>query len=232
MWSSSATRKYVGNVAAEGRPERVVSCNVDFVGRLCPVAAWKSNSADLGKLTQTIQTPERSQIAAGDHRSPEEPHQMPGRTASSDPPTGHLLPTSNLPQQVTSVASAASDITPLNLKHKVGTIWEYSFNLTGAYFNTLNEAAASGSMFEGKNCLGGRLRRQTAVDDIKGEVPVHPIRVPTPAIDPTTGRHAVQEANDNARHLRSDLGEFRLSSQPTSYVYTRMSSTAPLTPKR
>ncbi|KAG9047855.1 3-oxoacyl-[acyl-carrier-protein] synthase [Tulasnella sp. UAMH 9824] len=36
MWSSAATRKYVENVAAEGRPERVASYDVTFVGMVLP----------------------------------------------------------------------------------------------------------------------------------------------------------------------------------------------------
>ncbi|KAG8960500.1 3-oxoacyl-[acyl-carrier-protein] synthase, partial [Tulasnella sp. 425] len=36
MWSSAATRKYVENVAAEGRAERVASYDVTFVGMVLP----------------------------------------------------------------------------------------------------------------------------------------------------------------------------------------------------
>ncbi|KAG8968299.1 3-oxoacyl-[acyl-carrier-protein] synthase [Tulasnella sp. 419] len=36
MWSSAATRKYVENVAAEGRPARVASYDVNFVGMVLP----------------------------------------------------------------------------------------------------------------------------------------------------------------------------------------------------
>ena len=36
MWSSAATRKYVETMAAQGRPERVSSYNVNFVGMVLP----------------------------------------------------------------------------------------------------------------------------------------------------------------------------------------------------
>ena len=36
MWSSAATRKYVETIAAQGRPERVSSYSVDFVGMVVP----------------------------------------------------------------------------------------------------------------------------------------------------------------------------------------------------
>ena len=56
--------------------------------------------------------------------------------------------------QVTAVTSISSDKIPLlHLKHKVGSTWEYSNNLTGVYLDILHEIATSGTTFKDKNTL-------------------------------------------------------------------------------
>jgi fatty acid synthase subunit beta len=55
---------------------------------------------------------------------------------------------------VTPVTSISSDKIPLlHLKHKVGTNWEYSSNLTSVYLDILHEIATLGTTFKDKNAL-------------------------------------------------------------------------------
>jgi len=71
---------------------------------------------------------------------------------------------------VTSVTSITSDKTPLlHLKRKVGTTWEYSSNLTGAYLDILHEIATSGTSFKDKNALlTGVGKGSIGVEIVKG----------------------------------------------------------------
>ncbi|KAI0918227.1 hypothetical protein AcV7_007029 [Taiwanofungus camphoratus] len=56
--------------------------------------------------------------------------------------------------QVSGITSVTADKVPLlHLKHKVGTTWEYSSNLTGVYLDILHEIATSGMTFKDKNAL-------------------------------------------------------------------------------
>ncbi|KAF8271214.1 fatty acid synthase [Lactarius quietus] len=56
--------------------------------------------------------------------------------------------------QISGIASVSADKIPLlYLKRRVGTQWEYSSNLTGVYFDVLNEIATSGTTFKDKNAL-------------------------------------------------------------------------------
>ena len=71
---------------------------------------------------------------------------------------------------VTPVTSITSDKIPLlHLKRKVGTTWEYSSNLTGAYLDILHEIATSGTSFKDKNALlTGVGRGSIGVEIVKG----------------------------------------------------------------
>ncbi len=54
---------------------------------------------------------------------------------------------------VRSLRKAPDNRPLLHLKRRVGTQWEYSSNLTGVYFDVLNEIATSGTTFKDKNAL-------------------------------------------------------------------------------
>jgi fatty acid synthase subunit beta len=55
------------------------------------------------------------------------------------------------------------------LKHKVGTNWEYSSNLTGVYLDILHEIATSGTTFKDKNALlTGVGKGSIGVEVVKG----------------------------------------------------------------
>jgi fatty acid synthase subunit alpha len=66
--------------------------------------------------------------------------------------------------------SVSADKVPLlHLKHKVGTSWEYSSNLTGVYLDILLEIATSGTMFKDKNAsLTGVGKGSIGVEILKG----------------------------------------------------------------
>ncbi|OBZ77097.1 hypothetical protein A0H81_03485 [Grifola frondosa] len=59
----------------------------------------------------------------------------------------------------------------LHLKHKVGTNWEYSSNLTGVYLDILHEIATSGTTFKGKNALLTRVGKSRDHRVLPGHFP-------------------------------------------------------------
>ncbi|KAH8822971.1 fatty acid synthase [Flagelloscypha sp. PMI_526] len=74
------------------------------------------------------------------------------------------------PQHASIISAPPSDKAPLlHLKRKVGTNWEYSSNLTGVYFDVLNEIATSGTTFKDKNAfLTGVGSGSIGVEILKG----------------------------------------------------------------
>src|SRR5258708_2926179 len=68
-------------------------------------------------------------------------------------PRSHRSSSQFLRPQVSSITSVSADKIPLlHLKHRMGTQWEYSSNLTGVYFDVLHEIATYNTTLFVRRC--------------------------------------------------------------------------------
>ncbi|KAK0213643.1 fatty acid synthase alpha subunit-like protein, partial [Armillaria fumosa] len=77
---------------------------------------------------------------------------------------------SRVRSRLSGISSVSADKVPLlHLKHKVGTTWEYSSNLTSVYLDILHEIVTAGTTFKDKNALlTGVGKGSIGVEVVKG----------------------------------------------------------------